>query len=346
MKIILSFCLLFVLGCARVGYLIDQGSGQFHLMSKGRQNKDVLKDPKVSAKIKSKIMLIGKYKEYFYNYWGRPVSGIYSETTFLDQDAVTYLVVASPIDRIKPKKECFPFMGCFPYIGFFSEKKAKEHAKGLEAENYETYIRPVYAYSTLGYFEDNILSSFFYYNDYDLAELVFHELFHTIFFIKGEVDLNENLANYFGKIMAEEYFQVSPEEKIEKAGQRSKKSHLSQEMVKLVKKLDQLLQEKNPKTKSASLDIKEEFFRSEFNPHLTKVCQDLELAKCSPLQKKWNNASLAGFLTYEKKGDQIVKLKEKLSFSTKEYFHFIENLYKSYKKGYKKTSFSDHLFAQ
>ena len=61
-------------------------------------------------------------------------------------------------------------------------------------------------YSTLGYFDDPILSSFFNYNKFDLTVLIFHELFHTIYFYKNKVQLNENLANFFGREMAIEYY--------------------------------------------------------------------------------------------------------------------------------------------
>jgi len=79
----------------------------------------------------------------------------------LENSAVTYLVVASPFNEIKAVETCFPVMGCFPYLGFFNLNSAKNFAKEKENENYVTWIRPVYAYSTLGYFTDTILSSFF-----------------------------------------------------------------------------------------------------------------------------------------------------------------------------------------
>ncbi|MBT5093001.1 MAG: hypothetical protein HOM21_02085, partial [Halobacteriovoraceae bacterium] len=189
-------------GCAKFSYLVEQGIGQLKLQSRSKKNSEILKDPTVEESIKDKIKLITKYKEYFYRYWGKPSTGIYSKTTILKGEAVTHLVIVSPADKIEALEECFPLVGCFPYLGFFKKASAKEYASKKSAEGFVTYTRPVYAYSTLGKLEDRILSSFFQYKDSELAELIFHELFHTIFFIKDEVELNENLANYFGQVMA------------------------------------------------------------------------------------------------------------------------------------------------
>lgn len=197
----LKFIGLFILvsSCAKFEYIVDQSVGQISLLTKAVENKKVLKNVKVTKDQKEKILKIEELKKYFYQYWHKKETEIYSKTTFLKNKAVSYLVIGSPYNEIKPIENCFPLMGCFPYLGFFDENDASNFSKELENEGAVVFVRPVYAYSTLGYFTDTILSSFFHYSDYELAELIFHELFHTIFFVKDEVDLNENLANYFSK---------------------------------------------------------------------------------------------------------------------------------------------------
>ncbi len=314
------------------------------LFSKGRKNQLVLEDKLVAERIKNKIRFIETYKAYFYNYWKRTPTQIYSETTILDRDAVTYLVIASAFNEIKPKKECFPFMGCFPYLGFFSEKDAAEHANILQAQNWVTYVRPVYAYSTLGYFEDNILSSFFKYNDEDLAEMIFHELFHTIFFIKGEVDFNEALATYFSKEMVLDYFKVdvkSREVRFEKA-QKLKK--LNEKIVELTKRLNKSYKKKSFEKKEAASVFFDSFMKGQFYPELESKCRELEVSYCYPLKRKWNNASLAAFLTYEKKNISFEKLRNTLSLNLIDFYKYIENEYEKYQKQKGKVSFSDQLF--
>ena len=206
MKQLVILILIFTLGgCAKFSYLIEQGSGQFKLLFDAKENKKILEDPDIPENYKKKIKLVQIYKSYFYKYWNKKETKIYSKTTILNRKAVSYLVITSPFDQIYANKECFPITGCFPYLGFYKKEKADKYAETKKKEGF-TFVRPVYAYSTLGYFTDTILSSFFQYEEFDLAELIFHELFHTIFFLKNEVDLNENLANYFGREMAFEYF--------------------------------------------------------------------------------------------------------------------------------------------
>ena len=120
--------------CAKVGYVYDQGLRQISLLHKARSNSEILSDVRISSKHKEKIMKIEQYKQFFYNFWKRDQTKIYSKTTILENEAVTYLVIASPYDEIKAKKECFPFLGCFPYLGFFEKEKASEHAQNLQKE--------------------------------------------------------------------------------------------------------------------------------------------------------------------------------------------------------------------
>jgi len=232
---VLSLLALFTLsGCAKLGYLTEQGIGQVKLQMSGESNNAILKNPKISPSIKRKIILVEEYKKFFYHHFGQKPSDIYSKTTILSNKAVTYLVVASSHTEIKAHEFEFPVMGSFPYIGFFNLDSAKKFSDNLkETEDLVTWIRPVYAYSTLGYFEDRILSSFFHYDDIELAELVFHELFHTLFFIRDEVDLNENLANLYGKEMLQEYFKDRDELKTYLADQE-RKTKIDKRIVELI----------------------------------------------------------------------------------------------------------------
>ena len=261
---------------------------------------------------------------------------------------MTWLVIASPYNRIEAKKECFPFMGCFPYLGFFKKSSADEHIKKLQEEDYVTYVRPVYAFSTLGYFTDTILSSFFYYKEFELAELVFHELFHTIFFPKNEVDLNENLANYFGRELAYEYFKTSHNEIKKQREKREKRAIINQEVSGLAKKLNKLYKGTSGLTKESSNRILKKFMDDVFRPQIEAKCTELNipLNGCSALKTKWNNATLASYLTYEKNLNSIELLRERKKLSLKEFFQFIHGQYRKYLDKSPNISFSKFLLGE
>jgi predicted aminopeptidase len=50
------------------------------------------------------------------------------------------------------------------------------------------------AYSTLGWFDDPLLSTFIQYADVQLARLMFHELAHQRIYLKGDTAFNESFA--------------------------------------------------------------------------------------------------------------------------------------------------------
>ena len=96
--------------------------------------------------------------------------------------------------RSTPRQECFPFAGCVSYRGFFSEEEARRHAARLREEGNDVYLGGVPAYSTLGWFDDPLLSTFIRYPDVQLARLMFHELAHQRVYVKGDTTFNESFA--------------------------------------------------------------------------------------------------------------------------------------------------------
>ena len=345
----LTFLLFVVLaGCAKLDYLYEQSMGQISLLSKGRDNHEMLKSVKIPSGQKDKIKKIQELKKYFYKYWSKKETLIYSKTTMLKSKAVSYLVVASPFSEIKAEETCFPLMGCFPYLGFFSHAKALKFAKNKEQEGFVTWVRPVYAYSTLGYFTDTILSSFFNYNDYELAELIFHELFHTIFFVNNQVELNENLANYFSKEMLEEYFTKTNQLDYLRIQQKEEveDKKLRKTVVNLSIELQQHYHSLLPKKKEEADLILNEFLDKRFKPEILQKCQELNIPpkNCFPIERSWNNASFAAFLTYEKKADDLEGLQKKLGLDLIGYYRWISNKQNQFNKQSEVTEFSKYLF--
>ena len=142
----------------------------------------------------------------------------------------------------------------------------------MEREGWVTWTRPVYAYSTLGKFNDPILSSFFHYDDEDLAELIFHELFHSIFFVENEVEFNENLADFFAIEMRTIYFNKSPPSEEFQV--------LAEDILSNIEKLRRRYAEKKNLTRSQAQEILENFLKGEFFPHMRKKCHQQGIDPC------------------------------------------------------------------
>lgn len=343
---ILKFLMLLLFsGCSMVGYLTEQGIGWTKVQYSARSNEDFLDDPNISEDMKRKVILVGEYKKFFYHYFSKKPTGIYTKTTMLPGKAVTYLVIASEHTKIEAKEHKFPLLGNFPYLGFYKKDSAQDFAKKLNKEdNLVTYIRPVYAYSTLGYFEDRILSSFFHYNDVELAELVFHELFHTIFFIKNEVELNENLANLYGKELLMEYFKGRPELEDYVATEK-KKIMVADRVVELIA----ILQDEFKKlggfiTDEKADELTQRFVTEVFKPDIKSYCEKIELPEdeCE-IKDEWNQAAFAAFLTYEEEQDFLQKLKLQNNLDLKQYLAWLKIEYEKFKDQDKIETFTDYL---
>ena len=327
----MGFLVTQLVGCAKLGYLLEQGVEQLRLQANARDNEQVLADPTVAQGHKEQVQQIAKYKGFFYRYFKRQPTDIYSKTVFLATKAVSHLVVASKYDEVKALEHCFGPWGCFPYLGLFKEKSAQKLVEKLRAQEFYAFRRPVYAYSTLGYFNDAILSSFFHYDEFRLAELVFHELFHTLFFVKDQVELNENLANYFSQQLAMEFFQDRPELVAKKRRKLQQQQRQSWQIVQLAREYRQILHSNPPGSKAAADSRLEDFLAQRLRPALEKICKEDQLESCVMAKRSWNNASFSAYLTYQDNMRPIAQLHQHLGGSLKAYLEHIEHHYKNYR---------------
>ncbi len=335
MVVIKNLVLIVILvSCSKIKYLIDQGKGQKDLLSKARDNEVVLKDQSVPDKYKKKIRKIVELKKFYYEYFKEEQTEIYSKTAFLNTQAVSFLVIASPYDKIEAKEECFPFFGCFPYLGFFKEELAKEYARDLEDEGFVTFIRPVLAYSTLGYFDDPILSSMLELDEHDLAETVFHELFHTTLFIKNEVELNEAMADLVGEEMTAIYYSFDQSNRDIRNRKRKNKRTLEKWLVQKTNKLNTFYGYHKSLESFQAKGILDNFLKNEFLPQAIKECQNLKISSkaCFPTKINWNNAAFTSFLTYEVEDERLSRLKKNLNLNLRDFVDFIKISYKEYNK--------------
>ena len=102
--------------------------------------------------------------------------------------------MAAPALSLEPVKWCFPIAGCVNYRGYYSKAAAQEYAGELRQQGLDVQIGGVPAYSTLGWFDDPVLSTFIQYSDGELARLVFHELAHQVAYAKDDSQFNESFA--------------------------------------------------------------------------------------------------------------------------------------------------------
>ena len=197
----LSGCLLIlVFGFgSEIGYLYQLFKGQVALLWKAEPIDEVLKARRLSPDQRAKLELVQAIRAFAQSEIGLNTSKNYTTYVDIGRGPVSWNLVVCPKDRLEPLEWSYPVVGAVPYRGYFDREKAEEARDHYVAEGYDTYLRPVSAYSTLGWFSDPVLSSMLRYPEGDLADLIIHELTHATVWIEGDVTFNESLASFVGE---------------------------------------------------------------------------------------------------------------------------------------------------
>jgi predicted aminopeptidase len=187
-------------------YVIRAGIAEAKILRARRPIPEVILDPTTDDDTRGKLSFVVEARRFAQAELGIDVGDAYTMYTRLDRDTLALVVSAAYKDRLVPKTWWFPVVGHVPYRGFFSEEEALRAAADLEAEGFDTYVRPTSAFSTLGWFNDPILSTVLRADDVDVVETVLHEISHQHLFVPGHVGFNESFATFVGRAGAAQFF--------------------------------------------------------------------------------------------------------------------------------------------
>ena len=210
-------------GCQTVGFYSQAVGGQLSIMRKQVPIDRLLDDPATPEPLRDQLALTQEILEFAEKTMGLEVGNRYRRYVELGRDYVVWNVVAAPAFSLEPERWCYPFVGCAPYRGYFSESAALAFAASLEADGLETFVGGTPAYSTLGWFDDPVLSSFVDYPPGHLAELLLHELAHGRVWVAGDVAFNEAFASFVGETGASSWLGADDRARFEAANKASKR---------------------------------------------------------------------------------------------------------------------------
>lgn len=190
-RLILIVVLLLPLGGC---YVMQAAKGQLELNSKREPIEDVLQDEDTSPELAARLRLVQEARKYSVDELGLPDNKSYHTYADIQRDFVVWNVFAAPEFSMQPKTSCFPVAGCVAYRGYFSKDDAIRESERLAAKGFDVAVGGVAAYSTLGKFNDPVLSSMMNWDDVRLVGVLFHELAHQVLYVKGDSGFNESFA--------------------------------------------------------------------------------------------------------------------------------------------------------
>ena len=203
---VLALYVLAYLAFADVRYVSRAAVAEGGILFRRRSIAAVVDDPGTDPRVRSKLLLVLAARGYAMDSLGLAAGDAFTTYSRLDRDTLVIVLSAARNDRLEAWTWSFPVVGRVPYKGFFELDAARREAQKLERAGLDTYLRPASAFSTLGWFNDPLLSTTLRADSVELVATVIHEITHNTLFVRGHVDFNESLAEFVGYHGAERYF--------------------------------------------------------------------------------------------------------------------------------------------
>jgi predicted aminopeptidase len=279
------------------------------------------------------VDLIQQIKDFAKDSLGLSAGDAY--TSFYDQKGkpVLWVISASSEFKIEPYQWEMSIAGSFPYKGFFVESLANKELLRMKELGYDAEISEVNAWSTLGMFNDPIMSSMLKKSEGSLARLLFHELTHKTIYIKNDISFNENFATVIGDKGGEFYLRT-------KYGENSKevKDYVNRigdyetfagYMVSSVEELNSFYQDS---LSLFSLDEKRSMKRRKINQIICGVSElsffdKMRYDRVVAIKDSIDNSYFIDFLTYRSKQDSMYSDLNKWNGNLKQYIRFVVDKY-------------------
>ncbi|NUQ19616.1 MAG: hypothetical protein HOQ09_01515 [Gemmatimonadaceae bacterium] len=187
-------------------YLLRAAWEEAVILARRRPITDVVDDPDTDDATRVKLRLVLAARTFASDSVRLRSGDSFTMYSRLRRDTLVLVLSGAYRDELKRYTWWFPIVGRVPYKGYFDFAAAKKARQSMRDDGFDTSLRPASAFSTLGFFNDPILSTTLAADSIELANTVIHELTHNTFYAPGQAVFNESFANFTGGRGAEWFF--------------------------------------------------------------------------------------------------------------------------------------------
>ncbi|HUF12550.1 MAG TPA: aminopeptidase [Longimicrobiales bacterium] len=203
-KTFVILTLLFVAGATwtcsacSAGYILRAGYEEAKILARREPIRDIIAAPATPPEVRRRLELVLTARDFAEHSLGLDAGDSYTTYSRVDRDTLALILSGARRDRFSAVTWWFPIVGSVPYKGYFDMDDALEAQRELEDDGFDTFLRPTAAFSTLGWFNDPLLSTVLRYGDVSIVSTVIHELTHNSLYLPGQAGFNESFANFVG----------------------------------------------------------------------------------------------------------------------------------------------------
>lgn len=191
--------------------------GHLDVVARAQPLQALIADPATDPALRARLERAREIRAFASRELALPDNGSYAKYSALERPFVLWNVFATPELSLRLERWCFPVAGCVAYRGYYDREAAEAFARRLRERGLETHVGGVPAYSTLGWFDDPLLSTFITYPEGELARLVFHELAHQLLYVSGDTTFNESFATAVEEAGVERWLARRADPQVERA---------------------------------------------------------------------------------------------------------------------------------
>ncbi len=178
-------------------YVVEAAYHQGRILLKRQPVDEVLDTHSLNPAESHALSLVPQARSYA-EQRGLTVGKAFTSFSPLENDNLVWVVMGCKPDSFTLKQWWFPIVGTVPYKGFFSKSDALAASERLNDDGFETFVRGAAAFSTLGWFDDPVLTPLLKNPPSVVVNTILHELVHRTVWFPNYTAFNESLANFIG----------------------------------------------------------------------------------------------------------------------------------------------------